>query len=132
MDTANSMGVSRPLLRGLAIFLLILMTYNPSGVSYFHFASMTRHASVPLIAGGILLAIGWCLVGLLVYRRLGKMGFALCAIGVGVVFWRLVTWFGLSMKEKSAVEWIALLVVAVGLGISISWREIRRHIVSPQ
>jgi hypothetical protein len=131
------------IVRVLTALLLVYATFNPEGISFFHWTLL------PLVRGegigsvgpvkvvaGILLLIGWLVFLQATRRSLGVLGSLLVlALGAALI-WLLVDSHVLSPKGSRAIVHIALvifsLVLAIGLrghrsagGLPASWTPIR-------
>ena len=102
----NALGI---LVRLLAAALLVHLTYNPFGFSYYDWAleplfrgpRPPGHPSALMFLGGVLLLIGWAVFVQATRRSLGMKGALLVvALGGGVV-WLLVEQGLLSARGAS-------------------------------
>ena len=123
------------IVRFLTALLLVYATFNPEGVSYFHWAIM------PLIRGegigsigpiqvvaGILLLIGWLVFLQATRRSLGILG-ALLVLALGAaLIWLLVDWHVLAPRSSRAFGHVALVIISLVLAIGLSWSSVNRRI----
>ena len=111
--------------------LVVLLTVNPSGYSYYHWLLFAiqnssfgpQHAFV-----GVLLLIGWTIPIRATYRSLGWFGLLLTSALIGTFVWMLDEYQLISTGSTTAVGWVALLSLAVLLAIGMSWSHIRRRL----
>ncbi|MCA9738691.1 MAG: DUF6524 family protein [Gemmatimonadota bacterium] len=129
----NALGI---LVRLLAAALLVHLTYNPFGFSYYDWAleplfrgpRPPGHPSALMFLGGVLLLIGWAVFVQATRRSLGMKGALLVvALGGGVV-WLLVEQGLLSARGAPAITEIILAVISLLLGIGLSWSLISRRL----
>jgi len=117
--------------RLLASLFLVLITFNPSGHSAYHWISgaIAAHAFGPLhlLAVGLLL-VGWTVLVYATIRALNLLGLVLAGIVLGALVWLLVDIGLLDAGSASAKAWIGLVLVAIILGIGTSWAHIWRRI----
>lgn len=104
---------------------LVLLTYNPSGHSFYHWAIAPPPGITALKAFlGILLLIGWVICLRTAFVALGWLG-----VTLGVALLATTVWLLVDMKmvdtTPSMLLWIALVSVGVVLGIGLSWSLIR-------
>jgi hypothetical protein len=104
---------------------LVLLTYNPSGHSFYHWAVAPPPGITALKAFlGIVLLIGWVICLRTAFVALGWLGVTLGVALLGTAVWLLVD---MKMVETTptALVWIALACLGVVLGIGLSWSLIR-------
>jgi len=125
-DTVSWLGV---LWRVAAAMALVFLTYNPTGTSYFHWAltDLSTFSAPKALAGALLLA-GWVFCLRAAISSLGWLGVMLLLLILGAVVWLLVEQKILDPKQPGVVSWGALAVLALVLGIGMSWSLVRRRI----
>lgn len=119
------------LLRFLSSALIVLLTVNPSGYSYYHWLVLSiqnssfgaQHAFV-----GVLLLIGWTILIRATFRSLGWFGLLLASALIGTFVWMLDEYRLISTESTTAVGWVALVSLSVLLAIGMSWSHIRRRL----
>lgn len=119
------------LLRFLMALVMVLLTYNPSGFSFFHWArDAFLHSSLgPLHAlFGLLLLGGWILFVRATMQSLGLLGVVLVGAVFGVLVWMLFFYDVVQQNSTNTLVWIALVGVAVVLTFGMSWAHIRRRL----
>lgn len=114
-----------------AALLLVLLTYNPSGESAYHWVAAavgeSRFGPLHLLLVAVLLA-GWAVFWIATWRALGTLGVVLATLVLGAVTW-LLTDIGLVRTDSvSAITWIALVCLAALLAIGVSWSHLWRRI----
>lgn len=110
---------------------LVLITYNPSGHSYFHWVweAVQARAFDPLQAlAGVALAIGWVMFLRATHRSLGTLGLILNSAFFAALVWLLVDRGWLQVESVSAMSWVILICLAAVLAVGMSWSHIRRRI----
>ena len=118
-------------LRFLGAALVVLLTFNPSGYSYFHWVGDAFHGSGfgPQHAfAGVVLLIGWSILIRSTYRSLGAFGLLLASAFIGTLVWLLDAYHLINADSTSAVAWTALLSLAALLAVGMSWSHIRRRL----
>lgn len=119
------------LLRLLMALVVVLLTYNPSGLSFFHWArdAFLGSSLGPLHAlAGLLLLGGWILFMRATMQSLGLLGVVLVGAVFGVLVWMLFFYDFVQQRSASLLTWIALVGVAVVLTFGMSWAHIRRRL----
>jgi len=121
-------GISWGGVVGRVVFALalVLLTFNPSGYSFYHWVSAPPAGITAVKAfAGIGLLIGW--IGCLrtAFVALGWLGVVLCAALLGTFVWLLFDLRLLHAADSTAMVWIGLAIVGVILGIGLSWSLIR-------
>ncbi|HLB16170.1 MAG TPA: DUF6524 family protein [Burkholderiales bacterium] len=125
-DRLSWLGV---LWRVAVAMALVLLTYNPTGVSYFHWAltDFSTFSALKGLAGALLLA-GWVFYLRAAISSLGFLGVIILLLILGAVVWLLVEQKILDPKEPGVLSWGALAVLGLVLGIGMSWSLVRRRI----
>lgn len=124
-------GFGSLLLRLLFALLIVLLTFNPSGFSFLHWAKDAFLSSSlgPLhFLAGIVLLIGWVVFVQATVQSLGMPGIALVAVLFGVLVWMLFFYDVVKTSSTSTITWIVLIGVSVVLTIGVSWAHIRRRL----
>jgi hypothetical protein len=116
------------LLRAAFALALVLLTFNPSGYSYVHMiADDFPHIAPVEAVCGIVLLIGWIVFLNATLKSIGFLGmvlaFALCA----ALMWLVVSWGWVTLDNRNAIAWIGLIVLALILGIGMSWSHLYRR-----
>lgn len=124
-------GLGSLLLRLLIALLIVLLTFNPSGFSFLHWAKDAFMSSSlgPLhFLAGIALLIGWVVFVQATTQSLGISGILLVAALFGVLVWMLFSYDVVKISSTSTITWIVLIGVSVVLTIGVSWAHIRRRL----
>jgi hypothetical protein len=117
--------------RLLFALTLVLLTYNPSGWSAFHWIrdgfSNGGLGPVHLLVG-VLLLIGWAILWVATWRALDTFGVILVALALGALVWLLADVGILAAGSTTAIAWISLICLAGLLSIGLSWAHIWRRL----
>ncbi len=115
--------------RVAAAMALVFLTYNPTGMSYFHWAlaDFSTFSALKGLAGALLLA-AWVFYLRAAISSLGFLGVIILLLILGAVVWLLVEQKILDPKEPGVLSWVALAVAGLVLGIGMSWSLVRRRI----
>jgi protein-S-isoprenylcysteine O-methyltransferase Ste14 len=112
-------------------FALVLVagTYNPYGVSFFHWiqGDFATHAPLKLISG-VLVVIGWVIYGRATLRSLGPLGLGLACALFAAVVWALVYYQIISLGANKVFQDMVLVCVSGILALGMSWSHIRRRL----
>jgi hypothetical protein len=115
-------------LRFLFALLLVLLSYNPSGHSYFHWLYNGLDTITPyVVIAGLLLAIGWGTYIKATLNSMGMLGIVACAVLLGCLVWLFVYWGWLSLNDVSAMSWIVEILLAVLLTVGMCWSHLTRR-----
>lgn len=117
--------------RFIGALVLVIVTYNPSGHSAYHWigTAIANSAFGPLhLILLALLAIGWVVFWVATWRALGLLGVTLSILLLGALIWLLFDIGLLESHSLSAVTWIALVCLAGVLTIGMSWSHIWRRL----
>ena len=127
-DSLSALGIGQ---RFLAALALVLLTFNPSGLSAFHWITSAIGASefgpLHLLALGVL-AAGWTVFWIATWRALDTVGVVLASIVLGAIIWLLIDIGLLSPNSVSAATWIGLFFLAAVLTVGVSWSHIWRRV----
>ncbi len=119
------------LYRFLGSLGLVLLTFNPSGYSVYHWVTKAIGASAfgPLHAIAIIaIIVGWVIVVVATRQALDTLGVVLASLILAAVVWLLIDIGVLSAGSVSAVTWIVLVCLAVLLTIGMTWAHIWRRL----
>ncbi|MGY6275950.1 DUF6524 family protein [Methylomonas sp. MgM2] len=111
--------------------LIVLLTFNPSGHSYYHWVSdaIGNSGFGPEHAfSGVVLLIGWFILIRSSYRSLGPIGLFLASAFIGTLVWLLDDYKLISADTNSAIGWTALISLSALLAIGMSWSHVRRRL----
>jgi hypothetical protein len=125
-DDFNLLGL---LARMVFAIALVLVTFNPSGVSYYHWLAdgFPRLTPGEAVAGLALLGL-WLFFVRSTLQALGAFGLVLVLAFFGSIVWWIVSKGWLDVGNTQAMAWVVLVVVGIALGIGMSWSHIRREV----
>ena len=127
----RSFGFSDFLWRWAAALVLVFVTYNPAGWSYFHWAkaAFSGEGLEPVhYFVGVILVAGWTIFIIATERSLGALGSLIGAALVGTGIWLLVDIGVLHADSMDTIAWLALAALGTLLAIGLSWSHIWRRI----
>lgn len=105
---------------------LVLLTFNPSGYSFYHWSLGPPPGITALKAfAGVVLLIGWVICLRTAFVSLGILGLVLGVALLGTLVWLLVDARLIDASSTSSMTWIALVIAGVVLGIGLSWSLVR-------
>jgi hypothetical protein len=126
MEKLNIGGV---LWRVAFSLLLVYLTFNPSGNSYFHWLADGFPSITPAKAiAGLLLLGAWVFFVHSTFNALGGLGVGLLVALFGCIVWWMVSRGWLSIADRASMAWVVLGIVGIVLGIGMSWSIIRQKI----
>jgi hypothetical protein len=109
--------------------LLVGATYNPEGVSYYHWVIPALPQFSPEKAVvGVLLLIGWVIFLQATWRSLGLLGLTLTLAFLASVTWLLISWGWIAEDSPRAVVYTSQVILSVILAVGMSWSYIRRRL----
>jgi hypothetical protein len=115
--------------RMLFALALVLLTFNPTGHSYYHWLADGFPSVSPAEAiAGILLLLGWIFFVRTTLSAIGTAGIVLMAALFASIVWWIVSKGWLDVGNRSTMAWIVLLILGLMLGIGMSWSHIRRRL----
>ena len=115
-----------------AALALVLVTYNPSGHSAWHWIGTALGPDAEfgpehLLAIGVL-AAGWAVYLIATWRALGALGSVIAGLIVGAVIWLFYDIGMLESNTVPAITWISLVALSVVLAVGVSWSHLWRRI----
>jgi len=127
----KSFSVFDFLWRVIAAIVLVLLTFNPSGYSYFHWfkealSGEGAHALHYFL--GVILLAGWAIFVVATSRSLGTLGSLLSAAVIGTGIWLLADIGIVQAGSATAVTWLSLVALAILLAVGLSWAHIWRRL----
>jgi hypothetical protein len=131
MAGAGGFSARDVVFRFIAAWLLVVATWNPTGLSFVHWVSAMgegdalgpAHAFV-----GVLLLIGWVVFLAASFRSLGFIGLGLAIALFESFAWLLVDFGIVSYENEGAMTWVLLLCCAGVLSVGMSWSHIWRRL----
>jgi hypothetical protein len=115
-------------LRFLFALLLVLLSYNPSGYSYFHWFYKTIDQITPyLVIAGLLLAIGWGIYIKATLNSLGLIGVLILSALFACLIWLFIYWGWLSVTNVSALAWVIEILLSALLTVGMCWSHFTRR-----
>ncbi len=117
------------LLRIVAALALVLVTFNPSGISYFHWVTGgTAKITAFQVVCGLLLVSGWLLYARAAIQSLGRIGLLLTAAVLAALVWWLVSLGVVHLDRPGTLPWVLLLALGFLLGFGLSWSLLRKRL----
>jgi hypothetical protein len=115
------------LLRWLAAFALVAVTFNPTQWNYLRWARENADAQLPMaVLLGLLLFVAYVIYLRATLRSIGGFGILLVTAVVAALLWVLWDWGWLSLDDPDLSLWIGIFAVSLVLGIGMSWSFVRR------
>ena len=118
------------LARFIAALVLVMATYNPSGVSFFHWLTKTIEAntwSPFVVLVGLVLIIGWTVFVRATKRSLGLIGFILAVAFFGTLLWLVIDVGIVPASSTRVIAYLVEVLAAAILAVGMSWSHIRRR-----
>lgn len=124
----NRFGWDSFFIRFSFAIIVVFLTYNPEGYSYFHWVEDTFPSLTVFKAfAGVVLLIAWVVLIRATLGSLGGMGITLAIAFFGLLIWLIVDVLGLSTDSFRVVSYIVEIMLASVLSIGVSWSHIRRR-----
>jgi len=126
MDEFRFSGVLWRMLFSLG---LVLLTFNPTGRSYYHWLADGFPSIQPLEAVAGLLLLGlWVFFVRSALMSMGAFGLVLVMALFAAIVWWMVSMGWLDVGNRSAMGWVVLTILGLVLGFGMSWAHIRQRI----
>jgi hypothetical protein len=129
MSVASKFGWDSFIVRFIFAVVVVFATYNPEGVSYFHWVK-EEFPTFTILKGfiGVVLLIGWAILIRATIGSLGAIGIILAVAFFGLLIWLIFDVFGIPTDSIRVVTYIIQVMIASVLSIGVSWSHIRRRI----
>ncbi len=129
MKENDEFGFGQLVVRLAFSVALVLLTFNPSGHSYYHWFAEGLPRIEPLEAvAGIALLGAWVFFVRSTLAAMGTIGLILVVAFFAAIIWWVVSNGWLDVANRSAMAWVVLVVLGLVLGIGMSWAHIRRKL----
>ncbi len=127
--TKERFGFDGFLVRFVFAIIVVFSSYNPEGVSYYHWISEALpQFSVLKAFIGVILLIGWIILIRATLGSLGAIGILLAAAFFGLAIWLIIDVMGLTTDNARVISYIIEIMLASVLSIGVSWSHVRRRI----
>lgn len=124
-------SLSNVLLRILAPVVIVLVTYNPSGYSFYTWFSNALAGDgltgIHFLAL-VVLVICWSILLIATWNSLDAYGVVLVCALLGAIVWVLIDFGLLHADSGNAIAWIILVCAAIVLAVGLSWALIWKKI----
>ncbi len=129
MASNKGFGIGGFFLRLLLALIVVFATYNPEGISYYHwvYEDLANFTALKAFIGVILL-IGWIILLRATFGSLGLIGVALAIAFFGLAIWLIIDVMGLSTDNQRVITYIIGIMIACVLSIGVSWSHVRRRL----
>jgi hypothetical protein len=108
---------------------LVLLTFNPTGHSYYHWLVNGFPSISPTEAiAGILLVGAWLFFVKSTLNAMGPLGLGLLVAFFAAIVWWMVSKGWLDVGDRRTMSWVVLTILGLVLGIGMSWSHIRREL----
>ena len=108
--------------------VVVFSTYNPEGVSYYHWLQQGG-GSTPLKAFvGVVLLIAWVFLLNTARSTLGPLGLVLSAAFFGTLIWLVLSFTHVSAHGSRAVTYVVGAGLAGVLSIGLGWARTRQKV----
>jgi uncharacterized membrane protein YozB (DUF420 family) len=129
MATRDAFGFDSFLLRFVFAIIMVFVTYNPEGASYYHWVfEALPEFNVFKAFIGVVLLIGWIILIRATIGSLGAIGIVLAAAFFGLAIWLVIDVLGLSADSSRVITYLIQIMLASVLSIGVSWSHVRRQI----
>lgn len=133
----NTFGLSGFLIRLALALVLVFATYNPEGLSYFHWLKVSTYEGVAKswvdstalkFLAGTLLVAGWAIFLNATRQSLGFFGVGLTVALCAGLIWLAAELDLFAADDQIVITHLTLVVVAIVLAVGVSWSHISRRL----
>lgn len=120
-------------LRLLLAIVVVFATYNPEGLSFFHWArdhavGASNQMLAVMALVGVLILIGWVIFLRATFRSLGAFGTFLAIAFFGSLIWVALTLLPIPKDSITLTIYLILFGLAGVLSAGLSWSHVRRRL----
>lgn len=123
---AASFQFANFLTRFVIASVLVFLSFNPSGYSFFHWATEQIFALPVILLIGIVLLIGWVIFLRATLRSLGLIGITLAVALFACLVW-VAIYYNMLAVGSTVFIYLVLVIISAVLGIGMSWSHVRRR-----
>lgn len=125
------------LLRLVLALVLVYATYNPEGLSFYHWTILPLRQATTLslsaihpfkFLAAVALLVGWIVFLKATQRSLGLKGVVLALALFGGIVWSMIYLDVFSPRGARAISHIVLIVIALLLATGMSWSHLSRRL----
>ena len=107
---------------------VVFATYNPEGVSYYHWLR-EGGGSLPLKAFlGVVLLIAWIFLVKTARSSLGTLGLFLTAAFFGTLLWVILSYAHVVARGSRAITYLVGVALAAVLSVGLGWARTRQKV----
>lgn len=107
---------------------VVFATYNPEGVSYYHWLR-GGGGSLPLKAFlGVVLLIAWIFLLKTARSTLGTLGLVLAAAFFGTLLWVVLSFAHFAAHGSRAITYLVGVALAAVLSVGLGWARTRQKV----
>lgn len=123
------MNLTGFLLRWLFAFLMVVITFNPTGYSLFHWLWPISDMQLPLKILTIIVILG-CYIFFLTatFKSLGLIGVIILMAFCVTLIWLFVDMGWIDLSNSGLFSWILILMISTLLGVGVSWSHVKKRI----
>lgn len=115
--------------RWLFAFVLVFITFNPTGYSLYHWLVPWSDEQLPLKILAVIAVLGSFLFYFsATVKSLGMLGILFVGAFCGTVVWLFVDQGWLDLSNPGILSWVMIVIISVVLGMGISWSHIKKKI----
>jgi hypothetical protein len=123
------MNLAGFLLRWLFAFILVVITFNPTGYSLFHWFWPLSDTQLPLKILAIIVILGCYMFYLsATFKSLGMLGVTVLLAFCATLVWLFVDQGWLDLSHSGLFSWIMIFMISLVLGVGISWSHVKKRI----
>ena len=130
---ADSISWAGILLRWVGALILVFLTWNAEGWSYYHWTIQPllegagNFSALKFLAGMLLIA-GWVVFLQATRRSIGIMGAALVAAIAGGVIWLLISSGIVTANSGRGMARVVLIGISLILAVGMSWSHLSKRL----
>ena len=125
---AKQFSWSHFFIRLMSALALVFASYNPAGLSFYHWVIIELPQISPLkVFASLCLIIVWVIFIRATLRSLGWIGITLAGALFGSFFWLLIDWNIVPTDNLALISYISQFMLCLILALGMSWSHVRRR-----
>jgi Family of unknown function (DUF6524) len=108
--------------------VVVFSTYNPDGVSYYHWLRQSGGPTPLKAFVGVVLVIAWVFLLKTAWSSLGTLGLLLAAAFFGTLLWVILSFAHVVARGARPITYLVGIALAAVLSVGLGWSRTRQKV----